>query len=127
MVERPEQAELVLHIDRAFRDRLVTGQTSSGLVRELLLRLRVSFRLSTPQGRDVLSADVMRQRDLSTNESVALAKAREEEEIFTVLEREVAQQWVRMMEALPASAVPAPTPLSLPPTLVPSARATAPR
>ena len=37
---------------------------------------------------------------MATNESAALAKAREEEEIFRVLERDVALQIVRRLEAV---------------------------
>ena len=43
--------------------------------------------------------DLVLQRDLSTNESAALAKAREEEEIFRVLERDMVLQIIRRLEA----------------------------
>lgn len=94
-------AQVVLTVESAQREKFVTGLTSSGLVRELLLRLRVRYRLTTGTGRLLLnSTDAMLQRDMTTNETVALAKAREEEELYRVLERDVVMQIVRRLEAL---------------------------
>lgn len=107
LLEPPAPVQVVLRVESAQRERIVTGLTSSGLVRELVLRLRVRFSLITPQGRVLLEpSDLILQRDLSTNESAALAKAREEEEIFRILERDVVLQIIRRLEAvvLPAEA-----------------------
>lgn len=106
LVEQPAQAQVVLKLEGAQREKLVTGLTSAGLVRELVLRLRLRFSLATPQGRVLIDGtDLVLQRDMSTNESAALAKAREEEEIFRVLERDAVLQMVRRLEAvvLPAA------------------------
>lgn len=101
-VSASAQAQVVLAFETVQRDKLVTGLTSTGLVRELLLRLRVRFRLATGDGTSLLEGvEITLQRDLSTNESAALAKAREEEEIFRVLERDVVLQIIRRLEALP--------------------------
>ena len=65
------------------------------------MRLRLRFSLSTAQGRVLIEpTDLVLQRDLSTNESAALAKAREEEEIFRVLERDMVLQIIRRLEAV---------------------------
>lgn len=122
LVDSPAQADAVLTIETATRQKFVTGLTSTGLVREMVLRLTFRFRLSTPSGRDLLpSTQLVLQRDLATNEGAALAKAREEDEIFRVLERDVVQQMVRRLEAVPPGgtgsvpvAPPSPTP-ALPP------------
>lgn len=101
LADAPTQAQVVLRLESAQREKVVTGLTSTGLVRELVLRLRVRFALSTPQGRNLIdSTDLILQRDMATNESAALAKAREEEEIFRFLERDVALQIVRRLEAV---------------------------
>lgn len=113
LVDQPSQAQVVLRLETAQRERLVTGLTSSGLVRELVLRLRLRFSLATPQGRMLIDGtDLVLQRDMSTNESAALAKAREEEEIFRVLERDAVLQIVRRLEAvvLPDAAAPVAAP-----------------
>lgn len=104
IVDTPAQSQLVLRIESAQRERVVTGLTASGLVRELALRLRVRFSLALPQGRLLIdSTELVLQRDMATNESAALAKAQEEEEIFRAVERDVALQIVRRLEAVPAS------------------------
>jgi LPS-assembly lipoprotein len=104
LVEAASQAQVVLRLESVQREKVVTGLTATGLVRELVLRLRVRFSLATPQGANLIdNTDLILQRDMSTNESVALAKAREEEEIFRVLERDVALQIVRRLEAVSLS------------------------
>lgn len=104
LVEAASQAQVVLRLESVQREKVVTGLTATGLVRELVLRLRVRFSLATPQGANLIdTTDLILQRDMSTNESVALAKAREEEEIFRVLERDVALQIVRRLEAVSLS------------------------
>jgi len=110
LTEAPAQAEVVLKLEGAQREKVVTGLTATGLVRELVLRQRLRFSLTTPQGRLVIPpTDLVLQRDMATNESAALAKAREEEEIFRVLERDMVLQMVRRLEAASLSA-PAPVP-----------------
>ena len=106
-VREREQAQVVLSVELARREKLVTGLTSAGLVRELLLRLRVRFRLATSRGRVLIdSTELVLQRDMSTTETAALAKAREEDEIFRFMERDVVLQMIRRFEAtsLPTSA-----------------------
>lgn len=99
-VTQRSEAQAVLSIEAANREKLVTGLTSTALVREMVLRLRFRFRLSAPDGRILIdSTELLLQRDLSTNETVALAKAREEEEIFRVLERDAVLQMIRRLES----------------------------
>lgn len=106
LVEPGPTAPLVLTLESVAREKIVGGLTSSGLVRELVLRLRVRFRLAAPGGRVLIdSTDLMLLRDLSTTESAALAKAREEDEIFRVLERDAVLQIIRRLEALPPERV----------------------
>lgn len=101
LMAQAEQAQVVMRIEGAQREKLVTGLTSAGLVRELVLRLRLRFSLATPQGRVLIDGtELVLQRDMSTNESAALAKAREEEEIFRVLERDAVLQMVRRLESV---------------------------
>lgn len=101
LLEPPAAVQVVLRVEGAQREKIVTGLTSAGLVRELVLRLRVRFSLATAQGRLLIEpTDLILQRDLSTNETAALAKAREEEEIFRVLERDVVLQMIRRLEAV---------------------------
>ncbi|MFM8343523.1 MAG: LPS assembly lipoprotein LptE [Betaproteobacteria bacterium] len=101
LVDPPAPVQVVLRLEGAQREKIVTGLTTAGLVRELVLRLRLRFSLSTAQGRVLIEpTDLVLQRDLSTNESAALAKAREEEEIFRVLERDMVLQIIRRLESV---------------------------
>ena len=43
--------QVVLHVARDHHERVVSGQTDSGQVRELTLRVRFRFRLSTVAGK----------------------------------------------------------------------------
>ena len=65
------------------------------------LRLRVTFRLDTPQG-DELIADneIWQQRDVSYNESAALAKETEISMLYRDMQTDIAQQIQRRLAAI---------------------------
>jgi LPS-assembly lipoprotein len=68
-------AEVVLDVMSEVRDRVVVGLNASGQVRELQLRLRIKFRLRTPQGKVLIpEVELQQQRDLSFLESAALGQ-----------------------------------------------------
>ena len=72
-------AEVVLDVISEIRERVVVGLNASGQVRELQLRLKVKFRLCTPQGKNLIpEVELQQQRDLSFLESAALSKEIEE-------------------------------------------------
>ena len=101
IVETASRAEVVLHVESAQREKTVSGLTATGLVRELVLRLRFRFRIGASDGSTLIdSTELVLQRDMATNETAALAKAREEDEIFRVLERDAVLQLARRLEAL---------------------------
>jgi len=57
----------------------VVGINASGQVRELQLRIRITFQLTTAQGKTLIESDqILQQRDISYSESAALAKETEE-------------------------------------------------
>ncbi|MGJ7568503.1 LPS assembly lipoprotein LptE [Variovorax sp. GB1R11] len=93
--------DVILEILGEDRDRLVISTNSAGLVRELQLRLRVRFRLRTPGGKDVLpSTEVSQTRDLSFNETNALAKEGEADLLFRDMQSDIAQQLMRRIAAV---------------------------
>jgi LPS-assembly lipoprotein len=76
----------------------VVASTAAGQVRELQLRLRFEFRLSTPGGRELIPAtELLLSRDLSYSESFALAKAQEEAEIYAAMQTDIVQQLLRRL------------------------------
>jgi len=94
-------ADVVLEILGEDRNRFVISTNSAGLVRELQLRLRVRFRLRTPAGKDLLpSTEVSQTRDLSFNETNALAKEGEADLLFRDMQSDIAQQLMRRLAAV---------------------------
>lgn len=97
---RAADAETVLDILGESRDRVVLSTNVAGEVRELELRLTVRFRLRTPAGKELLVTEISQKRDLTYNESSALAKDAEAELLFRDMLNDVAQQMLRRLAAV---------------------------
>jgi LPS-assembly lipoprotein len=83
------------------REQVVAGVSSSGQVRELQLRLRVQFRVRTPQGRELISpTTIAQQRELSFNETVVLAKDAEQAALYQEMQADIVQQILRRVGAI---------------------------
>lgn len=98
VVDSPAQAEVVLTAldDRTYR--IVAASTTAGQVREFRLRVQLRFRLSRPDGRVLLGdTELQRERDLSYNETNALAKQTEEAGLLQEMRDDLAQQVLRML------------------------------
>jgi LPS-assembly lipoprotein len=94
-------AEVVLDVMSEVRDRVVVGLNASGQVRELQLRLRIKFRLRTPQGKVLIpEVELQQQRDLSFLESAALAKEIEENMMYRDMQIDIVQQMMRRLAAV---------------------------
>lgn len=94
-------ADVILDLLQELRDRVVVATNSSGQVRELQLRLRVTFRLRTPTGGEPIpSTEIIQQRDISYNESQALAKEGEEALLYRNMQSDIVQQMLRRLAAV---------------------------
>ena len=94
-------AEVVLDVMSEVRERVVVGLNASGQVRELQLRLRVKFRLRTPQSAVLIpEVELQQQRDLSFLESAALAKENEENMLYRDMQIDIVQQIMRRLAAV---------------------------
>lgn len=103
VVESPLQAQVVLESLADGREKSVVASTAFGEVRELQLRSRFTFRLRTPQGRELIPAtEIMLSRDLSYRESAALAKELEEESLYRAMQNDIAAQVMRRLASVPA-------------------------
>ncbi|MDP9603683.1 LPS-assembly lipoprotein [Variovorax sp. YR750] len=99
--EDASKADVVLEILSEDRNRIVISTNSAGLVRELQLQLKVRFKLRTPGGKDLLPpTDVSQTRDLSFNETNALAKEGEADLLFRDMQSDIAQQLMRRLAAV---------------------------
>jgi LPS-assembly lipoprotein len=96
-----DNAQLVLDILQEQREKTVVGISSSGQVREFQLRIRVKFKIRTPQGRELLpESEIVQQRDISFNESAVLAKEAEESLLYRDMQADVVQQLMRRLAAV---------------------------
>ena len=98
VVDTPGQAEVVLQVKIDRREKVVVASTAAGQVRELQLRVRLEFRLVVPGGRELVPAtELLLSRDMSTSETIALAKAQEEDEIYAAMQADIVQQVMRRL------------------------------
>ena len=99
------QAQVVLDLLQEQREKIVVGVNASGLVREFQLRLRVRFKLRTPQGQELIGPiEISQQRDISFNESAVLAKEAEEGLMYRDMQSDIVQQLLRRLAAWQAAA-----------------------
>ena len=93
-------AEAIMDLLQEQQERVVVGQNASGQVRELQLRLRIRFRLRTQDGTEVIPVtELLQQRDISYNETIALAKEAEEALLFRNMQTDLVQQLLRRLAA----------------------------
>ena len=96
-----QTADAILEMLGESRDRIVISTNSAGLLRELQLQLRVRFALRTPGGKALLPpTEVAQTRDLSFNETNALAKEGEADLLFRDMQADIAQQLMRRLAAV---------------------------
>ncbi|MPM47277.1 LPS-assembly lipoprotein LptE [bioreactor metagenome] len=96
--ERMLEAEVVCNILSENRERVVVGLNASGQVRELQLRLRMHFSVTSPKGDEyVPSTEMLQQRDVSYNESIALSKEGEEAMLYKNMQSDLVQQLMRRL------------------------------
>ncbi len=95
-----EQPQVVLDVLTEQREKTVVGVNAAGQVREFQLRIRVKFRLRTPEGRELIAdTELLQQRDISFNESAVLAKEAEENLLYSNMQTDIVQQLMRRLAA----------------------------
>ena len=109
------KADAILDILSEERQQVVVGINALGQVRELQLRLRVRFRLRTPDGVIWIdSVELAQQRDLSFTETAALSKEIEQGMLYRDMQTDIVQQIMRRLAMVKPSSkpllVPAPKP-----------------
>ena len=94
-------ADAILDILSEQTQQVAVGVSTTGQVRELQLRLRVSFRLRTPQGVELIEpVELFQQRDLSFTESAALSKEIEQGILYRDMQTDIVQQILRRLAAV---------------------------
>ena len=98
VVATSAQAQVVLHALTDRRERGVVATTTASQVRELQLRVRLEFRLTTPGGRELIPAtELLMTRDMSYSETVALAKEYEELQLLRDMQSDIVGQVMRRL------------------------------
>ena len=94
-------AQVILDIVREQRERVVVGISSTGQVRELQLRIRLVYRVRTPQGDELVpETEMLQKRDISFNETAVLAKEAEEALLYRDMQTDMVQQLLRRLAAV---------------------------
>ncbi len=95
------QAQVVIDILQEQREKTVVGVNSSGQVREFQLRIRVKFKVRTPQGLELTPVtEIVQQRDISFSESAVLAKEAEEVLLYRDMQSDIVQQLMRRLASV---------------------------
>jgi LPS-assembly lipoprotein len=103
VVEAVSQAQVVLEAATDARERSVVASTAAGQVREIQLRTRFAFALHTPAGKQLIApTELLLSRDMSYNESAALAKEQEEAQLFRAMQSDIVAQVMRRLAAVAA-------------------------
>lgn len=98
-----ERAEVIFELLQEQREKVVAGRTSSGSVREFLLRTSLRFRLRTREGKELIPDTLLlATNDISYNETLALSKDQEEQMLYRNMGIDLVGQIVRRMAALPS-------------------------
>ena len=92
------KADVVLESKGEQRERAVVSLTATGEVREFQLRIRFSFKVLTPAGRELLpNAEILREIDQSYSESAALSKEQEALMLYQNMQSDIVQQVMRRL------------------------------
>jgi LPS-assembly lipoprotein len=96
-----KDAQVILDILQELREKTVVGMSPAGQVREFQLRIRIRFKLRTPQGKELIpETEMLQQRDISFNESAVLSKEAEEGLLYRNMQTDIVQQLMRRLAAV---------------------------
>ncbi len=96
-----KNADVILDVLQELREKTIVGMNAAGQVREFQLRIRFKFRLRTPAGKELIAdTELLRQIDISFNESAVLSKEAEEGQLYRSMQNDIVQQLLRRLEAV---------------------------
>jgi len=102
VVAAAERPEVVLMAVSETRDRAVVAATAAGQLREVQLKQGLVFRLATAGGRELVgNTAILLTRDMSYNETNALAKEQEEAQLYAAMQSEIVMQVLRRLAGAP--------------------------
>ena len=100
VVSKVEDAEVQLQVTRNDQQKDILTLNSSGTVREYKLKRRFAYRLTGKDGHEVTPlSEIQITRDVSFNDSQALAKEQEELLLYRDMDADLLQQLMRRLAA----------------------------
>ncbi len=103
LTEAASQSDLVLRALADVQEQVAAASTAAGLVTEMTLRTRFTFEVRNAGGQLLIAASTLSlSRDMSYSETRALAKEQEAQLMFRAMQRDIANQVLRRLAALPA-------------------------
>jgi LPS-assembly lipoprotein len=96
-----ERAQVILELNQEAQEKVVLSKSSTGTVREYVLRYRVRFRLRTRDGFELIpDTELLQEREISFNETAALSKESEEQLLYRDMRSDLVQQLIRRLAAV---------------------------
>ena len=93
-----DRPEVLLLASKELRDKGVVAATTAGQLREVKLRIQFEYRLTNTAGRELIpTTAIVLARDMSYNESFALAKEQEEVQLYAAMQAEIVMQVLRRL------------------------------
>ena len=100
LVDSPAAAQATLVIMSEIREKQILSLGGQGRVREYQLRYRVGYQLTDGKATTLIApAEIVLKRDISFNDSEALAKEAEEALLYRDMQTDAVQQLVRRLQA----------------------------
>ena len=97
-VREIERAQVIFELIQELQEKVVLSKSSTGTVREYLLRSRVRFKLRTRDGYELIpDTELVQERDISFSETAALSKESEEQLLYKDMRNDLVQQVLRRL------------------------------
>lgn len=96
-----ERAQVILELIQEAQEKVILSKSSTGTVREYVLRYRVRFKFRTRDGFELIpDSELVQEREISFNETAALSKESEEQLLFRDMRSDLVQQLIRRLAAV---------------------------
>ena len=99
LTEDPKEAAATLAILGEIRERHILSLGGQGRVREYQLRYRLAYQVTNPKGVVTPPTEIALKRDISFNDTEALAKEAEEAILYRDMQLDAVQQLLRRLQS----------------------------
>ncbi len=99
LTDSPKEADATLAILSELRERHILSLGGQGRVREYQLRYRLAYQVTSPKGVVTPPTEIALKRDISFNDTEALAKESEEAILYRDMQLDAVQQLLRRLQA----------------------------